>query len=151
MRSVLIQESEGARTGFQQGSRIDLYGLQVAAEGTANTALSEAVEYIVGTQTAATGTWTGVTRETALAEGKTIAYKLPYAGSGNASLKLTLANGSDTDLIPVYLNTTRVTTHFGAGAVINMTFDGAAWRAASIPNSNNYETLFITPVVCRLF
>ena len=115
------------------------YNRAVAAEGTANTALSEAVEYIVGTQTAATGTWTGVTRETALAEGKTIAYKLPYAGSGNASLKLTLANGSNTDLIPVYLNTTRVTTHFGAGAVINMTFDGAAWRAASIPNSNNYD------------
>ena len=115
------------------------YNRAVAAEGTASTALAQSVEYIVGTQTAVTGNWTGVSVDGALYAGKTIAYKLPYAGSGNASLKLTLANGSETELVPVYLNTTRVTTHFGAGAVINMTYDGTAWRAASIPNSNNYD------------
>ena len=115
------------------------YNKAVAAEGTASTALAQSVEYIVGTQTAVTGNWTGVSVDGALYAGKTIAYKLPYAGSGNASLKLTLANGSETELVPVYLNTTRVTTHFGAGAVINMTYDGTAWRAASIPNSNNYD------------
>ena len=109
------------------------------AKQTADTALSEAVEYVVGTQTEVTGTWTGVTREVALTAGKTIAYKLPFAGSGNASLKLALADGSETELIPVYLNTTRVTTHFGAGSVINMTYDGESWRASSIPNTNtNY-------------
>ena len=115
------------------------YNKAVAAEGTASTALAQSVEYIAGTQTAVTGNWTGVSVDGALYAGKTIAYKLPYAGSGNASLKLTLANGSETELVPVYLNTTRVTTHFGAGAVINMTYDGTAWRAASIPNSNNYD------------
>ena len=115
------------------------YNKAVTAEGTASTALAQSVEYIVGTQTAVTGNWTGVSVDGALYAGKTIAYKLPYAGSGNASLKLTLANGSETELVPVYLNTTRVTTHFGAGAVINMTYDGTAWRAASIPNSNNYD------------
>ena len=115
------------------------YNRAVAAEGTASTALAQSVEYIVGTQTAVAGNWTGVSVDGALYAGKTIAYKLPYAGSGNASLKLTLANGSETELVPVYLNTTRVTTHFGAGAVINMTYDGTAWRAASIPNSNNYD------------
>ena len=115
------------------------YNRAVAAEGTASTALAQSVEYIVGTQTAVTGNWTGVSVDGALYAGKTIAYKLPYAGSGNAFLKLTLANGSETELVPVYLNTTRVTTHFGAGAVINMTYDGTAWRAASIPNSNNYD------------
>ncbi len=79
----------------------------------------------MGTQTEVTGTWTGVTREVALTAGKTIAYKLPFAGSGNASLKLALADGSETDLIPVYLNTT--------------TYDGESWRASSIPNTNtNY-------------
>ena len=112
-----------------------------AAQNTADTALADAVEYVVGTQTAATGTWTGVTRDVVLVAGKTIAYKLPYAGSGDASLKLTLANGTETEAIPVYLNTTRVTTHFGAGSVINMTYDGASWRASSIPNTNtnNYD------------
>ena len=115
------------------------YNKAVAAEGTASTALAQSVEYIVGTQTAATGTWTGVSADGALYAGKSIAYKLPYAGSGNASLVLTLADGSKTAAIPVYLNTTRVTTHFGANAVINMTYDGTAWRASSIPNSNNYD------------
>ena len=86
------------------------YNKAVAAEGTASTALAQSVEYIVGTQTAVTGVgtqtavtgnWTGVSVDGALYAGKTIAYKLPYAGSGNASLKLTLANGSETELVPV--------------------------------------------------
>jgi len=103
------------------------------------TADAASVEYIVGTQTAATGTWTGVTRDAELVAGKTIAYKLPYAGSGNASLNLTLSGGGTTGNKAVYLNTTRVTTHFGAGAVIQMTYNGTDWRITSIPNSNNYD------------
>lgn len=99
------------------------------------------VEYIQGTQTAKTGSWTGNTRQTSLVAGKMIAYRLPYAGNGNATLNLTLATSpaTTTGAKAVYLNTTRVTTHFGAGAVINMTYDGSAWRASSIPNTNtNY-------------
>ena len=60
------------------------YNKAVAAEGTASSALAQSVEYIVGTQTAATGSWKGVSTDAALYAGKTIAYKLPYAGSGNA-------------------------------------------------------------------
>ena len=96
-------------------------------------------EYIVGTQTSKTGSWTGVTRETTLVAGKTISYKLPKAGSGNASLNLTLATGGKTGAKAVYLNTTRVTTHFGEGSVINMTYDGSSWRATAIQNTNNYD------------
>jgi len=110
-----------------------------AAQNAADTALDQSVEYIVGTQTAATGSWTGVTQDSELKVGKTIAYKLPYAGSGNASLTLTLSDGTETTAIPVYTNTSRVTTHFGANSIINMTYDGTNWRAASIPNSNNYD------------
>ena len=105
-------------------------------QDTANTALNQSVEYIVGTQTAATGSWTGVTNDSVLVTGKNIAYKLPYEGSGNASLTLTLADGTTTGAINVYLNTTRVTTHFKAGSVINMTYDGQYWRITSIPNSD---------------
>ena len=115
------------------------YNKSVQAQNIADAALAQSIEYIVGTQTAATGSWKGTTTDTELASGKTIAYKLPYAGSGNASLTLTLADGTETAAVPVYLNTTRVTTHFGAGSVINMTYDGTAWRASSIPNSNNYD------------
>lgn len=103
------------------------------------TADAASVEYIVGTQTSATGIWTGVTRDSELVAGKTIAYKLPYAGSGNASLNLTLSGGGTTGSKAVYLNTTRVTTHFGAGAVIQMTYNGTDWRITSIPNTDtNY-------------
>ena len=117
----------------------DVNASVAAVEAKADIAISRSVEYIVGTQTAATGSWKGVSMDAALYAGKTIAYKLPYAGSGNASLTLTLADGSATAAIPVYLNTTRVTTHFGAGCVISMTYDGTNWRAASIPNSNTYD------------
>ena len=114
-----------------------------SAQTAASTALAQSVEYIAGTQTAVTGAWTGVTTDSALMTGKTIAYKLPYAGSGDATLQLTLAGGTVTAAIPVYLNTTRVTTHFGANAIINMTYDGSAWRASSIPNTNNYDRVLL--------
>ncbi len=118
----------------------DLDSAVTAAKQTADTALAQSVEYIVGTQTEATGTWTGVSLDTALYEGKTIAYKLPFAGSGNASLILTLADGSQTEAMPVYMNNTRVTTHYPQYTVIKMTFDGAAWRTDNYyTNSNNYD------------
>ena len=116
------------------------YNKAVAAEGTASTALAQSVEYIVGTQTAVTGNWTGVSMDGALYAGKTIAYKLPYAGSGDASLTLTLADGSTTAAAPVYMNNTRVTTHYPQYTVIKMTYDGASWRTDNYyTNSDSYD------------
>ena len=101
---------------------------------------SDAVEYIVGTQTAATGSWTGVTKDSSLYAGKTIAYKLPYAGSGNASLQLKDSAGNNVGgNIPVYSMTTRVTTHYPAQSVIQMTFDGTNWRTAGWYNTDTYN------------
>lgn len=83
----------------------------------------QGTEYIEGTQTAATGAWTGVTRDAALYNGKQIAYWLPFAGSGNASLTLTLADGTQTAAVPCYaIGTTRLTTHFPAGSCIHFTY-----------------------------
>ena len=116
------------------------YNKAVAAEGTASTALAQSVEYIVGTQTAVSGNWTGVSVDGALYAGKTIAYKLPYAGSGDASLTLTLADGSTTAAAPVYMNNTRVTTHYPQYTVIKMTYDGASWRTDNYyTNSDSYD------------
>lgn len=102
------------------------------------------IEYIVGTQTKATGSWTGVTKDSTLVTGKVIAYKLPFAGSGNASLTLTYTDpleGEDTTsgAIPVYLANTRVTTHYAAGTVIIMAFDGSNWRSTDYWNSNSRD------------
>lgn len=71
------------------------------------------IEVIIGTHgTTATGAWRGVTRDTALYDGKLICYTSRSAGSGNASLELTFPNGTTTGAIPIfYTGTTRLTTH----------------------------------------
>ncbi len=83
------------------------------------------VYYVKGTQTAATGSWTGNIPVPALYDGLTIMYYLPYAGSGNATLNLTLSNGTTTGAINCYYSTTRLTTHYGKGSNIVMTYHPA--------------------------
>ena len=99
-----------------------------------NLALSQSIEYIVGTQTATTGSWTGTSSTlTELKDGTQIRYWLPYAGSGNATLNLTLKDGTTTGAINVYrqggsasssgvVTANRVTTHYPAGSSISMTY-----------------------------
>ena len=112
---------------------------------------TQGVEYIVGTQTASTGSWTGVTTDAAIYTGKTIAYKLPYAGSGNASLNLTLSGGGTTGAKAVYINNTRVTTHYAANSVIKMTYDGSYWRADAYWDGNTKNTAGSTESASKLF
>lgn len=84
------------------------------------------VYYVKGTQTAATGSWTGTIQVPALYDGLTIMYYLPYNGSGNATLNLTLSNGTTTGAINCYYgNTTRLTTHYSQGSNIVMTYHSA--------------------------
>lgn len=45
----------------------------------------QGIEYIVGTQTASTNMWKGVSDSEELYAGKVISYKLPYAGSTNTN------------------------------------------------------------------
>ena len=81
---------------------------------------------VIGTQTAATGSWTGIIDVPQLYDGLTIAYYLPYAGSGNATLNLTLSTGNTTGAVACYYtNTSRMTTHYGAGSVIILTYFSA--------------------------
>lgn len=90
------------------------------------------LEIVNGTQTAATGSWTGTTKSDGLYDGFRILYRLPYAGSGNATLNLTLATGVRTGAKPVYrYGTTHLTTHYGAGALIPLTYLAStdAWYA----------------------
>ena len=102
----------------------------------ANTALSQGVEYIVGTQTATTASWTGVTTDSALVAGKTIAYKLPQTSSSNVTLNLTLSTGATTGAKAVYYNTNRVSTQYPANSIIHMTYDGSYWRITNYNSEN---------------
>lgn len=87
------------------------------------TARSSAIEFISGTQTSSTGAWTGVASFDTLEDGRSIFYWLPYAGSGNATLNLTLSNNTTTGAINCYYGgTTRLTTHYGAGNIIRLTY-----------------------------
>ena len=123
-------------------SKSTAYEAAKAAWNRADAALSDSMEYVVGTQTAATGSWTGVTRDTALRAGKKIAYKLPYAGSGNASLQLKDSAGNNVGgNVAVYSMTTRVTTHYPAGSVIQMTYDGTYWRTSGWYNTNQVDRI----------
>ena len=119
---------------------------------TANTALNQSVEYIKGTQTATTASWTGVTTESSLRDGKIIMYYLPHKGAANVTLNLTLADNTTTGAIPVYLNystssndsaLTRVSTHYPAGSVIQMTYDGVAnqWKTTGYNTNVNTNTI----------
>lgn len=87
--------------------------------------LSDATaEVIVGTQTEATNAWTGNATFSELKDGQTILYWLPFAGtSSSATLNLTLANGTETGAVAVYINgTTRCTTHVAVGNITLMTY-----------------------------
>lgn len=109
------------------------------------------IEYIVGTQTgSATSVWKGVTKDTALYDGKMIMYVLPIAGSGNATLDLTLNNGADSPVqttgaknIYRYGGTTPITTHYAAGSRILLIYDATnnRWNSSAWYDSNTNTLL----------
>lgn len=105
--------------------------------------------YVKGTQTAATGAWTGVLDEAdALYNGLSIDYWLPYDGSGNATLELTLKDGSSTGAIPCYNNgLIRLTTQVAANNICHLTYqtinisgtEYSAWWRSYDKNDNTTD------------
>lgn len=84
---------------------------------------------VIGTQKSSTSSWTGNISVPALYDGLTIMYYLPYAStSSNVTLKLTLSTGIPTGAISCYYSTSKLTTHYGKGCNIVMTY----WSAGSI-------------------
>ena len=126
------------------------YNKAQTAQSTAERALSN-TEVIVGTQTAATGAWTGRASFNSLVDGQQIVYWLPYAGSGNATLNLTLANGTTTGAKNVYYSgSSRLTTHYPAGNAIHLTYrvnanvngtNYTGWWADANYDSNTYDRI----------
>lgn len=81
---------------------------------------------VKGTQTESTGSWTGVLNGvSALYDGLTIAYFLPYSGDGNATLNLTLDGNVQTGAINCYVGTDRLSTQYLPGMVITLTYFSA--------------------------
>lgn len=112
-----------------------------------DTALAQSVEYIIGTQTAATNLWTGVTKDASLQIGKTIVYYLPYAGTTSAAtLNLTLAGGETTGAKNVRWNNTNVTNHYPQYSIITLTYDGTYWRTSAY-NSDTINRVRLQNVI----
>lgn len=118
-------------------------GISIANDVIRNT---QGIEYIVGTQTAATAAWTGVSTDRTLKVGKIIAYYLPYSGNATAAtLTLTMASGTSTGAIPILrAGTGTVTTQFSAGNVVVLIYDGTCWRVSAYYDSNTVPTGYCT-------
>ncbi len=120
-------------------------GIDITTNIISNT---QGIEYIVGTQAAATNAWTGVSKDSSLTTGKIIAYYLPYAGTSTAAtLQLTMADGTTTAAIDIKRQGgSTVTTHFAVDNVIIMIYDGTYWKVSGYyySDSNYVPTGYCT-------
>lgn len=121
----------------------DLASVSVSGSGT---------ELIVGTQTASTASWTGVSSMSELKDGTQIAYWLPQGSGANVTLNLTLADGTTTGAIPCYYSGgTRLSTQYSAGNIIHLTYRENAqyytstiakgWWADANYNTDTYDRI----------
>lgn len=129
--------------GFTPVNSTALDDYSLTTEIQTNKDLTRGIEYIIGTQTASTNVWTGVSTDTgcsssAMYVGKTIVYHLPYAGNSSAAtLNLTLPDGTTTGAKTIHrLNNSTVTTTFAAGCDILMIWNGTYWKVNAYVDSN---------------
>lgn len=157
VQSTLSTKADGSTVSALE-SRVstaeqDLSGFRTTVESTYATAADMNYHniFIPGTQTGVTGSWTGTTNLiSTLRDGQQITYWLPYNGSGNATLNLTLSGGNQTGAIPCYYNgVTRLTTHYAAGNAIRLIYRenvtigtttiAAGWWADANYDTNNVD------------
>lgn len=92
------------------------------------------VYFVMGTQTAATDAWTGVLHGVnALFDGLTILYYLPHSGvsNGNATLNLTLDDGTTTGAINCFTSLKDRLTRYEADSIIRLTYTSPNWHISS--------------------
>lgn len=94
-------------------------------------------EFIEDTRTAAGAALTGVSASESLYDGKHIIFFSKYALGSNVTLKLTLADGTETAAVPVYYyGTSRMATRYGANYVIPLTYYDEKWYADGDANTD---------------
>ena len=106
-------------------------------------ARTRSIEYIRGTWTEASGTWTGISQDPSLYDGKQIILYMPFAGNGNATLNLTLNGGEaingtipSTGAKNVYFEaTTRFTTHKEQNSQLHLIYHSGL----QLSNGTTYE------------
>lgn len=111
------------------------------------------VEYIADTRSAGGAAWTGVTKDAALYDGKTIIFRLAYASASNATLNLTLADGSTTGAKNLYFSdSTRIGTQFVATNPVMLTYVLAsdAWYVVNKYSDSNTAPTYLGGSYCGL-
>lgn len=154
-KSVTIN-AQGHVTAGSNPTTLAGYGITDAAASNHTHTKSQITDFpdtfVMGTQTATTGAWTGILNLPAIYHGLTINYWLPYTGNGNATLNLTLSDGSSTGAKNCYFRgSTALTTHYPAGSAISLTYlEGVSisgsgtytgWWASADYDSNDYYRL----------
>ena len=157
-RNINVSDADGTNTGTAISFNGTAAGtiklpstIKATLTGNASSATNDSagkkisehtVEYITGTQTAATASWTGVTKDPALYTGKIIVYKLPYASASNATLNLTLSGGGTTGAIAIYrYNTTRMSTEYAANYYVPLVYNGQYWFAFADYDTNQIDRI----------
>ena len=130
-------------SGFIDNSVNNLTNYSLTTDIQNNKNLAKGIEYIVGTQTADTNAWLGVSTDTGCSSGnlyvgKVIIYHLPMAGTSSAAtLNLTLPDNSTTGAKTIHRQaSTTVTTTYVAGCDILMVWDGTYWKVAAYVDTN---------------
>ena len=143
---VISKINQSAESVQISANKIDLVGavtFNMLDSSTQEIVTADNTELIVGTQTASTSAWTGTsTKLSSIQSGTRIMYQLPFASKSTAvTLDLTLKNGTTTGAKEVYYkSTTRVSTQYGVGNVVELVYDGTAWRVTNpYTNDNTYD------------
>lgn len=132
-------------SGYQTASDVSTAIAGKADTTALNVVDQKTVEVIIGTNTSATA-WTGVTTDSALYEGKRIAFWAPVKPTGNVTLNLTLSGGGTTGAKNVYRwATTRFGNgHCAANSFVAFTYKGGNWYA-----DYDYDTTIINRLQCN--
>ena len=150
--------------------------LDTSTQTKINNVVKQSIETIIGTQTSSTYTWTGTSSTLTasdLIDGLTINYFLPYSVGGSqvsatykrlsdnanintngAVLNLTFSDGTSTGNLPIwYQGVGRLTSHYGYGSIIKMTYyknirmanayEATGWWVDAQYNSDTYDNRII--------
>lgn len=149
----VVTEGSAALAG-KQAAILDLETIRSGASAGASAVQPSELpglvpEYIVSPETARGTAYTGVSRDTALRDGKMILYYMQTQATAAWTLNLTLADGTTTGAKPVrFWGTTAIGTQYAAGSIIPLVYRSGAWYVSDRDtNENTYDRVRVSSYV----
>ncbi len=98
----------------------------IGSDGSVSSVNVSGCDYVEGTQSSVTSTWTGVSTYSSLNKGQLLIYHLPYTGSSSVpTLNLTLSDGTTSGAKTVG---TKPGTNYAAGTNMVLVYNGTSWQ-----------------------